>query len=172
MEAKPKVLLFCSGWLSQWSTSTFEAPCGFEDPPSFRNFTSAEQYMMASKARLFGDREAFERIMESKNPKEIKRLGRKVAGFREDLWERERMKIVTVGNYHKFSQNPKPCESLLDTGDQLIAEASPYDRTWGTGMRASDPDARCPDKWRGANLLGKCLMAVRDHIRNGTRPDE
>lgn len=40
-----------------------------------------EQYMMAEKARFFGDKEIEEKIMNSYDPKEIKSFGRKVRGL-------------------------------------------------------------------------------------------
>ena len=47
-----------------------------------------------------------------------------------------------------------------------MVEASPRDRIWGIGLEKNNPDAAIPEKWRGLNLLGFALMAVRDHIRN------
>jgi len=44
-------------------------------------FMCNEQYIMYSKAILFGDYEIAKKIMEAKNPVEIKKLGRSVKGF-------------------------------------------------------------------------------------------
>ncbi|MBD3212176.1 MAG: DUF1768 domain-containing protein [Candidatus Lokiarchaeota archaeon] len=47
-------------------------------------YDCAEQYMMAEKARIFGDEETRKEIMETKNdPHKCKHLGRKVKGFGE-----------------------------------------------------------------------------------------
>ena len=43
-----------------------------------------EQYMMAEKARLFGDEHALNKIMESTDPKEQKAWGRKVKKFEQE----------------------------------------------------------------------------------------
>ena len=48
------------------------------------SFNCCEQYMMAMKAQLFGDNEAFEAIMEAKTPREQKAWGRKVKNYRQD----------------------------------------------------------------------------------------
>ncbi|GAP82885.1 putative duf1768-domain-containing protein [Rosellinia necatrix] len=53
---------------------------------------------------------------------------------------------------------------LLATGDRELVEASPYDRVWGVGFAAAGAAANRRQKW-GMNLLGKCLMEVRDRFR-------
>ena len=50
------------------------------------------------------------------------------------------------------------------SGEKTIVEASPYDVIWGIGLRADDPRALEPAKWRGVNLLGQALMQVRDEL--------
>ena len=61
------------GCLSQWQKCSFEI-----DGVSY---SSAEQYMMAEKARTFGDDETLEKILSAKLPGKIKALGREVKGF-------------------------------------------------------------------------------------------
>ena len=56
-----------------------------------------------------------------------------------------------------------------------MAEASPLDLVWGIGLRADDPRAKDTRQWRGKNLLGEVLSAVREEIRDSepgwqTRP--
>lgn len=96
-------------------------------------------------------------------PKAIKALGRKVPNFDEEVWKKERSRIVVQGNYYKFTQNPDLKAQLLETGDRELVEASPLDRIWGVGFGAKNVPARRA-KW-GLNLLGKALMEVRDRIR-------
>ena len=47
-----------------------------------------------------------------------------------------------------------------------MAEASPLDLVWGIGLRADDPRAKDTRQWRGKNLLGEALSAVREEIRD------
>lgn len=54
---------------------------------------------------------------------------------------------------------------LLETGDRLLVEASPYDKIWGVGYSAANAAAN-EGNW-GENLLGKALMRVRDRLRSG-----
>ncbi|SNT19658.1 hypothetical protein SAMN06265795_116119 [Noviherbaspirillum humi] len=93
-------------------------------------FNTTEQYMMFSKAKLFGDMETAEQILTTDAPKEQKALGRKVKGFDKTVWDAECRNVVFRGNYAKFSQNPKLLKHLLDTEGTQLVEASPWDTIW------------------------------------------
>ena len=80
-----------------------------------------EQFMMAAKAELFGDGEIRAQILESRDPKRIKALGRKVRNFDQTLWDRAKYSIVLNGNWCKFSQNRALRDFLLSTGDSVLA---------------------------------------------------
>ena len=69
------------------------------------------------------------------------------------------------GCYAKFSQNPDMKEQLLATGNTILVEASPMDKIWGIGRKASDPLARKIAQGKGLNLLGRVLMQVRETLR-------
>jgi ribA/ribD-fused uncharacterized protein len=103
--------------------------------------------------------------MKSKNPKNMKAFGRLVKNFDENLWNSVAQDIVYAGNYAKFSQNPKLLKALLDTGDRLLVEASPYDKIWGIGLSELDARKTSPENWKGLNLLGKILTKVRDDLK-------
>lgn len=144
--------------LSQW----FIAPFSVYDT----KYCCMEQFMMASKARLFEDRETLELILKSSDPKEIKALGRQVRGFDAQAWNEAKQLIILSGNFRKFTQNPALRDYLLATGERILVEASPYDTIWGVGLGAEDPRISDPKQWRGENLLGFALMQVRDEIAN------
>lgn len=164
------IVPFKSGYLSQWYK------CNFTDPDDKyaedHIFTSAEQYMMYNKASIFDDDDIADEILDTHNCRHIKKLGRKVKYFDEELWDEYKVDIVTRGNYLKFSQNEKLKEKLLDTGNATIVEASSYDKIWGVGIDVKDPRIYNPEFWRGQNLLGKCLMQVRYLIKNDENPPE
>lgn len=143
---------------SQWYVSPFVE--------GDNEFPTAEHYMMAKKAELFGDDDAKSRILACKTPGEAKKLGRNVVGFNEDVWLKHRFEIVVSANFAKFSQNPELKEFLLNTGDRVLVEASPVDKIWGIGLAADDPSAADPYKWQGLNLLGFALMCVRDQLKS------
>ena len=90
---------------------------------------------MYHKAILFDDRGIADEIALEPEPEKQKALGRKVKGFDGKIWNAEREKIVEEGNWWKFTQ-PKEGDlkkMLLETGNRLLVEASPYDRIWGVG---------------------------------------
>lgn len=128
-------------------------------------YHTAEQYMMAAKARLFGDDMAWQAIMEASTPQEYKKWGRKVKNFDSATWNAHKFGIVVAGNIAKFSQNPHLKSFLLSTGNAILAEASPYDAVWGIGMDIKQAEKAGPEAWQGENLLGLALMEVRDMLK-------
>ena len=129
-------------------------------------YNCAEQFMMASKARLFGDDTALSAILASNDPREQKRLGRRVRHFDHELWQSHCENIVLQGTLAKFSQNNEMRFALLQTGDRRFAEESPHDNLWGIGLSACDPRASSPDSWCGKNLLGQALENARELLRH------
>lgn len=144
------------GVFSQWW------PCEFE--VDGQRYTSAEQFMMAGKARLFGDAAALAAILATDDPAACKRLGRAVRGFDETAWASARFDLVVAGNLAKFGQSDRLGAILRATGGAVLVEASPTDRIWGIGLAASDPRAGDPATWRGQNLLGFALVAARARL--------
>lgn len=128
-------------------------------------FNCSEQYMMYHKAKLFNDTEIMEKVMQTDSPKEQKALGRQVKNFNSEEWLVKCIPIMEAGLESKFKQNPDMLKQLLDTGDSIIAEASPLDLIWGIGLAEDDPLAQDVFTWKGKNLLGQILMSVREKIR-------
>lgn len=157
MKDNSKYVLFWAGPFSQWYPSTFKI--------DGVTYNCAEQYMMAKKARLFGDSKSRGKIMKTSSPKKQKHLGRSVSNFDTGKWNSVAREIVFKGNVAKFSQNKDLKKILLDTGNKTLVEASPYDRVWGIGLAADDPNATKPSNWRGTNWLGEVLMRVRNELR-------
>jgi ribA/ribD-fused uncharacterized protein len=127
-------------------------------------FNCAEQYMMHGKALLFGDAASAAAILAADHPRQHKALGRKVKGFDDAVWKRERIAIVRAGNHAKFTQNAELRELLLATAPTTLVEASPYDKIWGIGLAAGDPRAQDRARWRGQNLLGQILTELREEL--------
>jgi len=128
-------------------------------------YHTAEHWMMAQKALLFGDSEAFQKIISAESPEKAKATGRQVRPFNEEIWIPKRMEIVIRGNLHKFTQNKNLKEFLINTKDKVLVEASPFDKIWGIGMKDDDERAKNPKCWKGLNLLGFALMEVRDFFQ-------
>lgn len=149
-EPGPRLTRAC---LSNWWEQTFELE-GMEWP-------TVEHYMMYAKARLFGDETRMAQIREAKSPKAAKALGRKVTPYGELSWGAHRYGAVRRACEAKFLQNEELREFLKATEGKVLVEASPWDRVWGIGLRASNPASNDPRTWKGANLLGFVLMDVR-----------
>jgi len=143
-----------NGYLSQWHVAPFDV--------DEVTYTTCEQYMMAEKARLFKDEATLERILRpGATPRAIKALGRRVRPFDAAQWDAKKRAIVYRGNLAKFSQNEALRDALLSTNGAVLAEASPYDKIWGIGLKESSPRAQTPTRWPGKNYLGRALMKVR-----------
>jgi ribA/ribD-fused uncharacterized protein len=154
-----RYVFFWHGIYSNWHPSKFIVD-GVE-------YNCGEQYMMACKAKLFGDDETLSKIMDADAPKDMKVLGRQVKNFDAEVWDEKCKYLVYYGLYEKFTQNPEFKESMLATGNRRFVEASPYDKVWGIGMGVEHPDIEDSTKWQGTNYLGVVLDMVRLSIRRG-----
>lgn len=135
-----------------------------------QRYAHVEQYMMAAKARLFGDTATEALILATTDPKRIKALGRAVQGYIDAVWAEHRLGVVTEGCLAKFSQNDALKTAILATGERLLVEASPVDPLWGIGLGEQDPRAWDPATWQGENLLGTALMSARSSLQAEAGP--
>ncbi len=159
-------------------------------------FISNEQFMMFSKAKTFGDELTATKIISvneeglakkfltneltrenilqnSQNCSEwnklmmsIKKLGREVKNYDEQVWNSKRVKIVLFGAREKFNQNEDLKNILLATGNSIMVEASKYDKIWGIGLCEEDAKKTSPKNWQGLNLLGKVLTQLKIELQN------
>lgn len=160
-------VFFLSGPFSQWHASTFQRSLEPDGP--LVTFNRAEQWMMASKAMLFGDLDALEQIMASNDPSRQKELGKRVKPFEQAKWDARAFEIVVGGNISKFYQNPPLRDYLIATDSKILVEGNKHDTVWAVGLSWDDPLIFDPANWRGKNLLGQALMQVRDFF---TEADE
>ena len=145
-----------NGYLSNWYLSSFKAD-GID-------FSSMEQFMMYRKAKCFRDFTILEKILKTTDVSQIKKLGREVAGYDENIWNGVRQIVVYEGLLAKFSQNNSLKEKLLETEDAVLAECAVKDQIWGIGLSMKDENRFDQKKWRGQNLLGYALMMVRERL--------
>lgn len=151
-------VFFWAGPFSNWYPSPF-ALDGLQ-------FNCAEQAMMYYKAATFCDMNSMELVLKAKDPKRQKAIGRAVSGFNDDVWVSVREEISDKFLFAKFSQDPVLQQILLDTGEKILVEASPFDAIWGIKMGVNEyPQILDPKNWRGLNLLGESLMRVRSKLR-------
>lgn len=145
-------------------------PCQIEvthfDSKQVKKFKSSEQLFMYKKAILFEDFKVADTIFKvnKDSPQFYKNQGRKVKGFDEDTWNENKYDLMKATLYEKFSQNTYLKKWLLNTGNSILVETSPFDRIWGIGLKNTDSGWKNVDRWKGENLLGFCLMEVRDDL--------
>lgn len=151
------MILFNNGYLSNWyhSTFTINGIC----------YDSIEQYMMYQKALTFNDMETAEKILKTKNFREVKNLGRQVKNYNDTIWNGIRQIVVYEGLLAKFSQNEDIKNQLLNTGNEVLVECSATDKIWAISLTIDNVDSKDITKWKGQNLLGFSLMKVRDKLR-------
>lgn len=145
------------GFLSNWSKHSIE-----EDGIVFK---TCEHYVMYHKAILMSDLDTAKKILSVSTPFKAKQLGRTVKGFDESKWDTEKVSIMIRALQLKATQHEDIKQFLINTEcGTIFVEASPYDRIWGIGLKASDANARMKSKWRGQNLLGDCWTRVKKNI--------
>lgn len=140
------------GVLSNWYMAEFEM--------SGIKFNCMEQLIMYGKAITFKNLTVAGRILKETKQADIKKYGRMVTNFDEKTWQVARDAWTLEGLVAKFCQSKSAEKTLLETGDKLIAECSPYDTIWGIGI-SEDQNYKDIECWRGKNLLGQYLMSVR-----------
>ena len=143
-----------NGYLSNWFHSDFSV--------GEIEFSSMEQYMMYKKAVCFSDKKIAEEILSINDVAEIKRLGRQISNYNDNIWNGKRQIIVYQGLIAKFAQNEELLHKLEQTGNAILAECAVKDTIWGIGLSMNDPKRLEIEHWRGQNLLGYAIMMVRE----------
>ena len=129
-------------------------------------YKSAEHAFQAVKAKTFGDDASFGKILKAKSAQSAKSFGKKVVGFKDEVWTPEKKEEIMKQIVRaKFTQNIELRKKLLDSGDKVLANADARDKFWGVGTSASTAIAKDPSKWKGENKLGKMLMELRTELR-------
>ena len=135
----------------------FPAPFTLEG----QNYISSEQYIQASKAKLFNDLDVYNQIMGCKNSADCKDFSRKIRGVDNVKWDKVAADLCRPGIREKFVQNPILLEILVKhTGTKRIVECA-KDRLWGTGTPLSQEDCLDSDRWITPGIMGKILEEIR-----------
>lgn len=153
-----------------------ECPFDFDLPPELDGIglspdeltvrcAFAEKAIALCKAAVSGDRQSYEKICDANSPGGAKALGRKVSGFKEDLWNDVVCSVAFAVVVQKFSKTDAIRPALLATGDAVLAEARENDHLWGVGLERGNPSCQVPSEWKGVNILGWALMETRAVLR-------
>ena len=125
---------------------------------------------MLCKAALFNDERSFFHICTLKHPAAIKAAWRQIKPFDEARWHQHVCRIAVHAVSVKIRAHSHINQLLIDTGDNILAEASPWDALWGIGDTASSPHAAHPNTWKGINILGWALANVRASLQTQPTP--
>ena len=130
-----------------------------------RVFSCVEEVFQLEKAKFAERPDIAQQIHMASRPNEMKQLGDSIK-VKKDEWLPVAKNVAYKACLAKFSQNRHCRTHLLDTKDTILAESGP-DRTWGTGIKMTEPDAFDKQKWPGENLLGNILMRIRKELTEG-----
>ena len=156
-------------------------------------FSSAGQFVLYSKAKLFGDELTAQKVMDM-NSKELihdflkgsvnaqniitdklklkvwdmyqqdmKALAEQVVSYNDDIWKATLPSIIGVATREKFTQNHDLQESLIACKRKLMVFATPTDKLLGVGLNKEEVLKTPEADWPGENLLGKTLTTFRNN---------
>ena len=144
-------------------------------------FWCVNQELHYRKAMLFGDLEVANQILsEKEDALQIKMLGRKVKDYDDEKWTKVRYNVAREAVESKFRSDDELRKILLETEGKIVVEAA-TDKAWGIGFveysstnekgevkrgakRLDNTWEVTPQQWKGMNLLGRCLMDVREKL--------
>lgn len=125
---------------------------------------SVEHLYVVCKAISAHDNKNCIKILNEDNPYEVKKMGYGILGLDPQFWDFIKDQIMVCAMMAKFQQSALK-EALLASGDRELVEGSP-NKVWGCGVHVSEITGPIPN-YPGNNLCGKCLMDVRDLLRQG-----
>lgn len=131
------------------------------------HYTSSEQFFQHKKALFHGYTLTADKILRTRDPYELKRLGNKVTQSQEwkDMEEETMLTILRA----KFLQNPNLYQILIDTGSLHLHEAS-ADHKWSTGAELASKALQM-GSWPGQDRMGFLLEKLCAELQGITLPD-
>ena len=160
-------------WIHKWNSETCifhsqMSPFSDMHPAPFtvkgQTYSCTRQYILHQKALMFGYHEAADGILKATDPDEILRISMKVKVPDSKKWDQHERKIIMDAAIHKFSQNQKLKELLLNTDDLHLGDMS-RNLIYGTGVIFKVKGALNRKMWPGRNVNGESLMKARDELR-------
>ena len=126
-------------------------------------YENSEKMIFHKKALKFNDKDSAAKILNLKDPREIKRVGEAIE-CDIDEWNNCIEELILPGLIDKFRSNPSSLEWLKSTGNRRLVEAAgERERIWGCGLKLSAENIHITD-YPGKNLQGRMLEKVRDAL--------
>jgi len=114
-------------------------------------YKTVEHYYQSEK---FSNQEIKEKIINASTPKEASNIGRDRNNIRIPNFDKIKVQVMYKGILEKFRQNRIIAYKLIETRNNMIAEATIDEYFWGIGKNQS-----------GENNIGKILIKVREDIK-------
>eukprot|EP01084_Bolivina_argentea_P114736 204217_1 len=149
------------GFLSCFYVSTFRV--------DNQKYFCVEQYLMAEKAKLMGDNNVYQQILnvtpDNEGGQKCKGFGRQIKPWDQEKWDAHKEKIYYAGNWHKYTQNKQLKQKLLSYDpEKVFVKTDENDKIWAIGLDIDDKKVCKSENWTGTNLSGKGVTKVRDDI--------
>ena len=128
-------------------------------------WTSVEIVLMHLKAMTFNDEEIARKLLASNiSTSTAKKLGKTIKNYDEEKWKNTIKEVLPDILKAKFGQNPVLWRLLLETNDSILAEME----NDFFGVVVPEEEIAVYEKWSnyGDNYLGKCLMNLRNELKN------
>lgn len=127
----------------------FKAPITIDE----KEYRSVENYFQSQ--RFVGTDDDYSELIRNKTNSALCRaMGKSKEHPARADWDDVKNEIMFRGLLAKFQTHPELATTLEKTGDALIEEENPADDYWGIGKDG-----------KGANMMGKALMRVRQALR-------
>jgi len=144
------------------------------EPYGQQEMHSVEQLYMFWKAHYFNDQNTCKKILDAPDARSTKLLGMgdKIKDFDEEAWMVPKKSVMMQCLVRKFTDSKQASElrKALYEAPACLVEASPTDLYWGIGVSKEDAPTTPRDQWKGGNMMGKLLTALRDYLRNRDEP--
>lgn len=156
-------------------------------------FSSAGQFLLYSKAKLFGDERTAQKVMNFNDNEliqdflngkitaqkittdrlktklwdeyhhKMKDVAHEVVNYNDSIWKIKLPSIIGVGIREKYTQNKDLEAHLISCKNKKMVFATPTDTVLGVGLNKEEILRTDPSKWPGENILGNTLTAFRDN---------
>ena len=128
-------------------------------------FPSVRQYYEISKAQYYKNSDMVVRMMNVKDESGLMSMAERIEGFDERIWNGMAGAVLYRGLVAFFESSPYLVPELMKTDDEVIVYCDPLDPILGNGLEVDDDANEKMENWKGQNLYGFTLMAVREYFR-------
>lgn len=156
--------------LPEWCGSAFVAEAGL---PTTIEVVFSELPIMLCKAALMKDTARYNALLRVDSPSSAKAVGRRITPWDEAKWQSRVCAVALAVTRQKTAGDPRISDFLRQHKGRLIAETSGEDRVWAIARTSTDPLARTPNEWLGANVLGWAWMQAGSELGDeAPNPDD